>query len=188
MRWTEGRSLRILDFDTESRPLSYWYDDRTTAEITAIAARWIGEKKVHLWLLGQHHPVEMLQQFTALYREADLVTAHNVRGFDLPLLQGALAEYNLPLLGPKLASDTLKDIPRWRDLPKSQEHLGEMLKLPGDKEHMSQAAWREANRLGDEGLKKSAKRVVKDVVKHEQLRAELIRRGWLGPPRVWGAA
>lgn len=179
-------SLRILDFDTESRPLSFWYEDKTTADVTAIAASWLGEEKVHLWLLGRHHQVEMLQAFCSLYNQADVVTAHNVRGFDLPVLQGALAEHNLPLLGPKLASDTLRDIPRWKDLPKSQEFLGEMLKIDADKEHMSQAAWREANRLGDEGLKKSAKRVVKDVVQHKQLRHELIRRQWLGPPRTWG--
>jgi len=31
---------RILDFDIENRPLSYWIPDQPTAEITAIAWAW----------------------------------------------------------------------------------------------------------------------------------------------------
>lgn len=185
LRWTEPKKLRVLDFDSESRPLSFWYEGKTTNQITAIAASWFGEKKVHVWLLGQHHPVEILQGFSSLYREADVVSAHNVRGFDLPLIQGALAELDLPLLGPKLASDTLKDIPRWRDLPKSQENLCEMMGIPAEKKHMSQISWREANKLTDEGVRKTKQRVVKDVIQHKLLREELIRRGWLGAPRMW---
>src|SRR5690348_13771067 len=109
LTWRTGRSLRWLDFDSESRPLSFWYEGKTTNQITAIAASWFGEKKVRVWLLGIDSPAEILLGFSALYNEADGVSAHNCRGFDLPLIQGALAELELPLLGPKLASDTLKD-------------------------------------------------------------------------------
>lgn len=185
LKWTEPKArLRCLDLDIENRPLSYWYEGRTTADITAIAAGWTDEKKVHVWLLGKDSPEAMLSGFCRLYDEAGMVTAHNIRGHDLPVIQGALAELGLPLLGPKLASDTLRDIPRWKDLPKSQENLCEMLGLP-EKIHMSQTAWREANRLGEEGLKKTYKRVVGDVVQHRLLRQKLLDRGWLGAPRTW---
>jgi hypothetical protein len=40
---SERGELRVLDFDIENRPLSYWYDGKSTAEITAIAWWWIGE-------------------------------------------------------------------------------------------------------------------------------------------------
>jgi hypothetical protein len=179
------RTPRVLDLDIENRPLSYWYDDRCTAEITAIAAGWTDEQKVHVWLLGQDAPEAMLSGLSSLYEQANMVTAHNVRRHDLPIIQGALAEYGLPLLGPKMASDTLRDIPRWKDLPKSQESLCEMLDVPAPKEHMSQSRWREANRLTPRGTRETKRRVVGDVIQHRLLREKLIELGWLGPPRRW---
>ena len=45
-------SARVLHFDLENRPLSYWCDDRPSAEVTAIAWSWADESKVHCWLLN----------------------------------------------------------------------------------------------------------------------------------------
>lgn len=185
LHWTDSKKLRTLDLDIENRPLSYWYDGNCTADITAIAAGWADQKKVHVWLLGDHTPEQMLAGFCALYDQADVTTAHNIRGHDLPIIQGALAEAGMPLLKPKLASDTLKDIPRFKDLSRSQENLCQMLGIEAEKQHMSQVSWREANRLGPAGVKKTRARVVKDVIQHRLLREKLIELGWLGPPKVW---
>jgi hypothetical protein len=114
-----------------------------------------------------------------------VVTAHNIRRHDLPIINGALAEFDLPMLGPKLASDTLKDIPKWKDLPRSQENLCEMLGVPAPKEHMSQARWREANRLTPAGRKETRRRVVGDIIQHRLLRDKLLDLGWLRPPVLW---
>jgi hypothetical protein len=51
MKWKTRRKLRILDFDIENRPLSYWVPDRPSAEITAIAAGWVDVKRVECWML-----------------------------------------------------------------------------------------------------------------------------------------
>ena len=71
---------------------------------------------------------KMLERFYAAYEQADVVTAHNIRGHDLPIVQAHLAELQMPLLEPKLAHDTLKDLrPKWKDISRSQENLCEML-------------------------------------------------------------
>lgn len=187
MRVVAGKPLKILDFDIENRPLSYWVPDRPTAEVTAIGAGWNHESstRINAVLLGDLPLRHMLMWFRELYDQADMVTGHYIRKHDLPILNGALVEEGLPPLGPKLTSDTKLDLIRWKDIPASQEHLCEMLGIPAPKVSMSQAKWREANRLTENGLKLTYKRVVGDVKQHRQLRKKLIELKLLGAPKVW---
>lgn len=174
----------ILDFDIENRPLSYWTPDRPSAEITAIA--WsFGGNKVEVRLLGRDDPEEMLTAFVTAYDLADMVTGHYIRRHDLPIINGALMEYGLPTLKPKLVQDTKVDLVKRADLPVSQEALAEMLGVPAPKISMSQVKWREANRLAPEGLALTEKRVVGDVKQHMKLRKALLKAGLLKAPRVW---
>lgn len=179
------RHLRILDFDIENRPLAYWYDGATTAEVTAIAAQFVGEKKMHCWLLGKHTAKELLEGFRKLYDEADIVTGHLIRGHDLPIINGALIELGLLPLSPKLTSDTCRDLLKMKDLSKSQENLAEMLGIAAEKVHMSNAAWRQSNRLQPDGLKRTEARVTRDVKQNIAIRKELLKRDLLGAPKVW---
>lgn len=184
MKFT-GPAPRILDFDTESRPLSWINQDFVSSELTAIAAQFIGESKMHVWALGEASTEEMLEGFCALYAGADIVTGHYIRGHDLPRLQALLVEFGLPLLGPKLTSDTKGDLLKFGALSKSQEALGAMFGLNAPKVKMDQAKWREANRLTPKGIRLTKARVSGDVRQHMELRAELLRRGMLGPAKVW---
>lgn len=176
---------RILDFDIENRPISYLGSDFTTADITAIACSWVGEKKVHCWMLGEVDYVEMLTEFTKFFREADVVTGHYIRQHDLPIISGALFEFNLPKLGRKLTSDTKTDLRIMGGISKSQESLAGVLDLPGSKYHMTQDMWRDANRLTPTGIELTRKRVCDDVVQHKHLREVLVRRNMLNPPVLW---
>lgn len=185
LQWTEPRPLKVLDFDLENRPLSYMGNDWTSAEVTAIAACWEGGKRVKCWALPQCSPEEMLTRFKAMYDEADMVTGHYIRKHDLPILNGALLELGLPLLGAKLTSDTCLDLVRRKDLSASQESLGLMYGLSHPKEHMSQPQWREANRLTPVGVKETRRRVMGDVRQHMSLRQKLIEARALKPPKVW---
>lgn len=179
------RRIKILDFDIESRPLSYLGSDFTTSEITAIAACFVGEQKMHVWLLGREDSITMLSSFSKLYNESDIVTGHYIRNFDLPSIQGALMDFGLPLLGPKLTSCTKNDLLKRKGISASQENLSSMLNLVLDKTHMSQTDWRLANRLTGEGIKKTEKRVSSDVYQHMLLRAKLVELNLLKPPRMW---
>lgn len=180
------RAIRILDFDIENRPLSYWYADRPTAEVTAIgAAHSSNPNDVWVYLLGRDNPITGLKVFAELYRQADIVTGHYIRKHDLRILNGAMLEYGLPPLGPKLTIDTKLDLVTQGDLPATQEHLAEMFGVGHKKEHMTQMQWREANRLTPSGLREAERRVKGDVMQHMALRTILAEKGLLGSPKVW---
>jgi hypothetical protein len=183
-----AKTLRILDFDIENRPLSYLGSDFTTAEITAIAWSWYGETKVHCRLLEPTDEMSnytMLLEFVDAYDQADVVTGHYIRNHDLPIINGSLMELELKPLDEKLSSDTKNDLLKRSGVSASQESLSGMYGLKEPKYHMSQPRWREANRLTPEGLEQTRKRVTEDVKQHKALRARLIENEMLGPPRVW---
>jgi hypothetical protein len=188
---------RILDFDIENRPLSYWVPDRPSAEITSIAWSWNGTREVVCMLLGTHNGetehgglivdsvAAILKGFVDAYDEADIVTGHYITRHDLPIINGALIENGLPILEQKMVSDTKTHLVKRQDLPVSQEALAAYLGTRAPKVQMTQADWRDANRLTVTGLERTYKRVVGDVRQHKQMRLELIRRGLLRAPEVW---
>jgi hypothetical protein len=159
--------------------------DFTTAEITAIACGWADSTKVEVWLLGECELPEILGEFVERYNQADVVTGHYVRKHDLPIINGALLEQGMTPLGPKLVSDTKNDLVKRSGISASQENLAAMYGLSAGKEHMSQVAWREANRLTPKGLAETRRRVVGDVKQHKQLRKRLAEAGALGVPKLW---
>ena len=185
MNFKVARTLKVLDWDIENRPLSYLGMDFTTSDITSIAASWVGESHVHVWLLGPQTTEEILTEFVKLYDEADIVTGHYIRNHDLPIVNGALIEARLPTLKQKLTSDTKNDLVRRKGISASQESLADMLDVPAPKVQMNQGKWRAANRLTPEGIEETRRRVVGDVKQHKQMRVKLVEAGLLGPPRMW---
>lgn len=178
------RAARILDFDCENAPLSYLGGDFTTASLTAIAWSW-GDRKFECRLLPENTMEEMVEGFAVAYAQADVITGHNIRKHDLPLLHAMLLEMGHRPLRPKLVCDTYADLKKRSPGFASQATLSEMLGIKAPKVGMSTVAWREANRLTPEGVEKTRKRVTGDVRQHIALRKRLIELGWLRPPRVW---
>jgi hypothetical protein len=179
--------LRILDFDIENRPLSYLGQDYTTGDVTAIAWGWADEEKVYCEVQTKRAGSleRMLRSFRDVYEEADMVTGHFIRGYDLPVLNGALMECGIPHLGPKLTCDTKNDLLKRKYISVSQENLAAMLGIAEPKVQMNTPLWREANRLTPGGVDLSRMRCAGDVVQHKALRLELLRRDWLAGPTVW---
>ena len=178
-------NARVLHFDLENRPLSYWCDDRPSAEVTAIAWSWADEAKVNCWLLAfksqdgrKSKPIiELFNGFFEDFHKADMVTGHYIRKHDLPLLNGMLIERNLPTLGQKLTSDTKLDLVKRLDLPASQEALSAYLGVKAPKIQMTQSDWRDANRLTDSGLERTYARCVGDIRQHKENAPEA-NRAW----------
>ena len=183
------QDLKILDFDIETRLIGFYEAGRFKpkgSEPTAIAASFVGSDKIDVWLQPESTVEEMLIEFTRLYDEADMVTGHYIRKFDLPILNGSLFEHGLPLLDPmKLVSDTKVDLKPFEGLSKSQENLSELLELAESKYHMNDPRWRKATRLTPEGVREARKRVTGDVQQHKVLRKALLDAGVLNPPTVW---
>lgn len=178
--------LRILDFDTECRPMHY-SEHRSEDQITGIAWSWVDGDAVEWRILEQDlsNEREMLVDFLAAYDEADVVTGHYLTRHDLPLLNDHCLRLDLPLLKPVVAQDTVTDMTKVKGLGKSQENLAATFELADEKHRMCGHAWRVANALDAAGREGTRKRVVDDVIQHKSLRKELLRRGALKPPKVW---
>lgn len=187
--------VRVLDFDIECRPMAFYGGDWVTKQPTAIAWKWIGERSpVTVVTIGNSYDtrqtlaeeVELLEAFREVYREADIVTGHYIRGFDLPILNARMMRHGLPMLEARLAQDTKGDLARAQGMSKSQENLGAMFELSHPKVGMNTTKWELANALTPEGIKETRKRVVGDVRQHVELRRVMLERGYLNPrPRVW---
>ncbi|MEO7397741.1 MAG: hypothetical protein ABIW84_04180 [Ilumatobacteraceae bacterium] len=181
---------KILDFDLESRPLHFWYDGKCTAEITCAAWAWIDhphDVQVEALTTDPESAYPMLERFVEAYNEADMVVGHNIRDFDLPLLNAAMIELDLPLLKTKLTHDTKNDFVKRRDLGISQEALGQMMLGTNEKHHLTQGDWREANRLTPAGVASTKERAIRDVQQNMHMYAELRSRGLLKAPRLWSS-
>lgn len=179
-------NLMVLDFDIENRPLAYLAEDFTTGEITVIAACFIGQpKSMKTWALGYHKPEQIVEGFRKMYDKADIVTGHYIRAHDLPYINGAMIELGLPGLTPKLTVDTKSDLPKTKGISKSLENLGAMFGQKHEKVHLSNTAWRRANRLTRNGIKDARKRAEGDVLQHMELYSILVEKEYLTMPKLW---
>lgn len=183
--------LLTLDFDIETRRVGFHNGGRFKpdgCEPVIIAAAWSGAD-VEIKQLGQRwseqSAYKMLKWFRDLYEEADILTGHYIRNFDLPILNGAMFEFGLPLLTPKLVSDTKCDLVQLAGQSLSQENLSALKELEESKFHMNDTWWRKVARLTPEGLDLATERVVTDVRQHQLLRKSLIDAGALNPPSLW---
>ena len=181
---------RILDFDIENRPLAYWYDGNTTAEITAIGWAFYDEPVIHSRLLlppPKHETsmLKMLKAFRRAYDKADIVTGHFIRVHDLPIINSHMIEFGLPPLDAKMSSDTKIDLIRHGQMSASQLALSAMLDVKAPKPRMTNLRWRDANRLTPDGMVLARERVEGDVKQHMELRAAMLRDGLLKPPSLW---
>lgn len=180
------KKARVLIFDIENRPLSYWYDGNPTAEVTVISYKWLKNHSTSVLLAKGVGNRDILEKFRPIYDSADILVGHNIRTHDLPILNAAYIENGMEPLGPKLTVDTLRDLLRWKDIPRSLEYLCDLLGCPFTKKHMSQDDWRRANRLDPEGLKLAKERCSVDVRATEWVYEELRDRGLLTKQaRVW---
>jgi hypothetical protein len=180
--------LRVLDFDTECRPMHYseW---RPESQITAYAWSWVGEHHVGSEVLapddGNDGEWYMLSVFLHEYEKADIVTGHYIRKHDLPLLNDHCLRLRGEPLPSKLVHDTKTEFKSVRALGLSQENLAHQFKVAETKHSMSGALWRQANSLTAEGRAETIKRVEGDVRQHKALRQALLEADALHPPKVW---
>jgi hypothetical protein len=115
--------LRILDFDSENRALSYLDGDFATKELTGIAWSFGDPEHVEVRTLGfGDRPADVLEDFLEAYDRADVVTGHWLVGHDLPLINAMLLEDGHAPLSPKLVSDTKAHLLKRSGISASQKN------------------------------------------------------------------
>jgi hypothetical protein len=115
-----------------------------------------------------------------------LVVGHNAIRYDLPMLNGTLVKLGLePLITPLLVQDTYAHLVK-SDYAYSKS-LGNMAERFGirAKGSMSEYAWERAYDGDPEYLQRLKEYNIRDVETVLALRAVLLERGMLKPPRIW---
>jgi hypothetical protein len=188
----ETRPARILDFDIETRRIGFHDAGRFApggCEPIAVAWKWVDDGALEVRALPERWSHYQLHKLvTPLFEamaQADIVTGHYIRKFDLPILAGVALELGIEMPAPLLTVDTKLDLQNVAGLSQSQENLGELLGLEASKFHMNDHRWREAARLTKAGMDAARERVVDDVIQHAQLYHVLTTEGRLGPPVEW---
>lgn len=181
-------AARRLHFDAECLPGHWIGGDFVSKLITAIAASWADSDVVWYWTHFTATRREMLEEFSELYTEADLVTGHYIRGFDLPLFNGNRRRAGLGPLGDKMTLDTKLDLLRAGGRSSSQENLAAELRIAEPKVKVTLVDWEDFNVREPGAEQHGIDRVVGDVVQHKAMTEELLRRGWLGSARPWSSS
>lgn len=176
------RPHRVLDFDCEARATGYGDPNWVPQEVTAIAWSWIEDEEV-VCRIRKGGAKRMLQAFRRVYLSADVLTGHNIRKFDLPLINAECIRHGLEPLERKLTQDTLRDIVRTHGMKRDQDNLGKFLRTEVGKTPMAWQDWQDA--YNEKGWPMVRERVVNDVRQHKLMRLEMLDRGWLKPPRPW---
>lgn len=182
MRLTSSRRLRVLDFDCEARATGYGDPNWVPQEVTAIAWSWIEDPRIPV-RLRCNGARRMLERFQEAYAKADIVTGHNIRKFDLPLINAECVRFGLPPLSPKMTQDTLRDIVRTKGMKRDQSNLAKHFRLKVAKLALDWQDWQDA--YAEKGWPDVRKRVVYDVAQHKLLRGAMIEEGWLKEGRMW---
>lgn len=182
-------AVKVLDFDIETRRIGFHYGGKGKpdgCEPVVIACAWDNEPARTMSLdtiWSANDCIAMLEWFSGLWQQADIVTGHYVLKFDIPILQGAMMEHGLPPLTKKAVLDTKIHLRNVGGLSQSQENLSALKDLEASKFHMNDNWWRKVARLTQEGLDLAETRVVADVKQHQELRIALA--GWFKSPTIW---
>lgn len=180
---------RLLNFDIETRKVGFHSAGRFApdgCEPTAIAVSWFGEDRIDSRVIHESQQIPgMLKWFRGFYDEADILVGHYIRKFDLKVLNAAYLEWGLEPLTWKKAWDTKLDLIDFAGISKSQDNLGDMLRLQEHKFQMNDTAWRRATRLTPTGQNRARRRVRGDVRQNKEMFTEMHNRKMLHLPKTW---
>ena len=175
--------------DIEARPGPWGGGDFTFRSMLSIAAGFespAGYTQSGISYLAPGFLKYELERLIMPLREGNvLVVGHNAIKYDLPMLNGTLVKLSLQPLPPLLVSDTYAHLVK-SDYAYSKS-LGNMAERFGiqAKGSMSEYAWERAYAGDPEYLERLKRYNIGDVETTLALRAILLQRGMLKPPRVW---
>lgn len=183
-----GTCRRTLDFDIETVASGFADPEWVPQTVTAWACSWVDEEQVNYRLLPVRHlhDTDERRRFLAplldYIAEAEMLTGHNIRRFDLPVLNAEAMRLGLPTIGSVLTQDTIR-LPKSKGFKKGMDNIGVLLGVPEEKLPLNWQSWQNAYAESDMGTVRE--RVVSDVRMHKMLRQRMMDCGWLEAPRVW---
>lgn len=175
-----GRPLRTLIFDLETAPMlayiwrpddSYIPHERSEHDsfLLCWGAKWRDKPQVQSAVLTpkearNQDDTRIVTQLADLIRQADVIVAHNINRFDLPMLNNRLLLLGLEPIGPVTTLDTLTLARKsFRLLYNRLDYLGEVLGL-GRKIKTDFDLWRKCYQGDSKALEEMRRYNKRDVV------------------------
>lgn len=135
---------RVLIFDIETSPILVWtfyigskvsishlnIKEGQKIDIICICYKWAGEKKIHTldWGLNKQNSADMIEKFSKIIDQADVVISQNGDSFDLKHINTQRLLHNQdPILWPT-SEDTLKMFRKYfKFLSNKQDYVASLL-------------------------------------------------------------
>jgi hypothetical protein len=137
--------------------------------LLCVGAKWLGDKKVHLFSEWEHGHDGMLLLIHEMMSVADAVITYNGDKYDLPKLHGEFVVYGLPPAPPCTSIDCLKAVKKFGYFMNRLAFIGPFLDLGAKLEHEGFALWKKVM-AGDKGAQaRMAKYCQQDVRLLEKL-------------------
>lgn len=171
---------KILLWDIETKPIKAWiwkpgskinvtHDmivDGQQTDIICICYKWLGEKKVYSldWGLKKQDSSKMIEDFTKVVEQADIIIGHNGDSFDMKHLNTQrLLKGQPPILWPT-SEDTLKMVRKHFNFSSNRLDFLSKTLVGGGKDRMTFRDWVDiVEYKSDKALKKMIKYCKKDV-------------------------
>jgi hypothetical protein len=154
-------NVKILEFDIESAPSKAWTFRRWKVNISqdmiqsegyllCYAAKWLGDKDIIVdalpfydgYTAGSEDDSAVVKSLHNLISKADIVIAHNAKGFDIPLFNTRALTHGLMPPKPYKIVDTLKVAKAQFKFPSNKlDSIGSYLGLGRKTEHEGFKLW-----------------------------------------------
>ena len=137
--------------------------------LLCVGAKWLGEKKTHLFSEWEHTHEGMLQLIHDMISVADAVITYNGDRFDNPKLQGEFLLYGLQPTPPVTSIDCLKAVKKFGFFQNGLKFIGPFLKLGSKLEHEGMGLWIKVMDGDKDAQDRMAKYCIQDVDLLEEL-------------------
>lgn len=180
--------LTVIDFDIETLAGGYGEPDWVTDIITAFAYKPVDGGDLVCETLPIAHLFDndakraFLAPLLEVLRSASVLTGHNIRRFDLRVINTSAVRLELEPIRRTFTHDTMRINVQTKGLKKGQDNWSTRLKVM-EKKAMNFEEWAVAYGESDHAMVRE--RVSSDVLSHIQIREKLLKRGLLPAPRLW---
>lgn len=178
--------MKILCLDIETSPnLAYVWDIWNqnvglnqlveSTEVLCVAAKWLGERKIHFSSVHEHGKVRMLSDVHQLMDDADALMHYNGRKFDIPHLNREFVLAGLTPPSPYAQIDLWEVVKRkFRFTSTKLEYVSKALGLKGKVQHEGFELWVKCLAGDAAAWKRMEKYNRQDVMLLEELYAILL--------------
>jgi hypothetical protein len=182
---------RVLDFDVETVASGFADPNWVPQKITCVAWSWVGSDRVESRICGAEglfgkpeRRAAMLTPLLEAIASAEMVTGHNLLGFDLKVINADCMRLGLEPIREVLVQDTMRVL-KSKGFKKGQDNLGKLFKLRNEKKALDWQGWQDA--YDEDGWKDIIARAETDVIMHKELRLAMLERNIIKRPVWWRA-